>query len=313
MSMTRRLRTTGMSDPGGWWTAETLWNANLDEAMKIRFSKLSICASLLSLLLVFWVARSDAQELQYPVSAVAAADGTIYIADIDAPAIWKLKDGKLEKFFAASKKFRTPVNRPRCLAIDQKGKLLVGDSSTREVYRFDDAGKPVPLTKGGIGIPRAIVVLPSGELMVSDQELHCIWKVPAAGGTPAKFVAVPGVIAMCADNDGNLWVTSAPKHDLRKISPDGKIENVITDGPLQFPQEVAVDDAKTVYIADNYSKAIWKVPLGQKPEKMAEGAPLVSPSGVTRSGDKLIVTDPHAKAIFQVDAAGKVTKLWPAS
>ena len=118
--------------------------------------------------------------MQYPISAVAAADGTIYVADTIAPAIWKIKAGKIEKYFEGSKKYRTPMNRPCCLAIDGGGKLLVGDSATREVYRFDDAGKPTPLTKGKIGIPRAIVVMPGGDLMVTDQELHCIWKVPAA-------------------------------------------------------------------------------------------------------------------------------------
>ncbi len=281
--------------------------------MKNRIYQLLICVCAVTWSLNAALPAGNAQEMQYPISAAAAEDGTVYVADTKTPAIWKIKDGKLEMYFEGSKKYRTPMNRPRCLAIDGDGRLLVGDSATREVYRFDETGKPMPLTEGKIGIPRAIVVMPSGDLMVTDQELHCIWKVPAAGGVPEKFVAVPGVIAMCADKEGDLWVTSAPKHDLRKISPDGKIENVITDGPFQFPQEVAVDDAKTVYIADNYAKAIWKVPLGKAPVKLAEGAPLVSPAAITRSGDKLIVTDPHAKAVFQIDASGKVSKLAPAS
>ncbi len=252
-----------------------------------------------------------AEEMLYPVAAAVAPDGTLFVADTNAPAIWKIKDGKVEKYFEASKKFRTPLNRPRCLAIDQDGKLLAGDSATREVYRFDDAGKPVPLTNGGIGIPRSIAVLPGGELLVSDQELHCIWKVPAAGGDPVKFVDVPGIVALCADKDGELWVTSGPKYALRRVSLDGKIENVVAESPILFPQDVAVDDAKTVYIADNYAKAIWKVVSGQPPEKLVEGEPLVNPVGVTRAGDKLIVTDPRAKALFQIDAAGKISKIAP--
>ena len=169
----------------------------------------------------------------------------------------------------------------------------------------------MPLTKGGIGIPRAIVVLPNGDLLVADQELKRIWKVPAAGGVPEKFVDVPGLIAVCRDKDGDLWAITSPEHDLRKITADGKIENVITRGPFQFRQEVAVDDAKTVYISDNYAKAIWKVPLGKKPVKLAEGAPLVGPTGVIWTGEKLIVTDPRAKAVFEIDADGKVTKIAP--
>src|SRR3990167_3554221 len=93
----------------------------------------------------------SAQELQYPVSVAAAEDGTLYIADRNFHGIWKFANGKLEKFFEGSAKFRTPLNAVRCVAMDHQGKLLAGDSATREVYRFDEAGNPVPLTQGRIG------------------------------------------------------------------------------------------------------------------------------------------------------------------
>ncbi len=253
----------------------------------------------------------SAQEMEYPIAAAATEDGAIYVADIDVPAIWKIKDGKIEKYFEGSKKYRTPLNRVRSLAIDRDGKLLAGDSAMREVYRFDDSAQPVPLTKGGIGIPRAIAVLQNGDLMVSDQELHCIWKVPAAGGDPVLFVEVPGIIALCADKEDQLWITSSPKHDLRRVSTDGKIENIVSDGPLEFPQDVTVDDAKNVFVADNYAKTIWKIAEGKAPEKFVTGDPLISPVGITRLGDKLIVTDPRAKALFQIDSDGKITKISP--
>lgn len=275
--------------------------------MKSRLCGIVLGTLVLNCLLGLSPAAGVAQEMKYPVSAVVAEDGTIYVADLNTPAIWKIVDGKIEKYFDASKKFRTPLNRPRCLAVDGDGRLLAGDSATREVYRFDESAKPVPLTKGGIGIPRAIVVLPSGDLMVTDQELQCIWKVPAAGGAPEKFADVPGVIAMCVDKQGNFWVTSGPKVELRKITPDGKVENVIEQGPFENPQEIAVDDSNTLYIADNYAATIWKVAPGAEPAKLAEGDPLVRPTGVTCAGDKLIVTDPHAKSVFEIDASGMVT------
>jgi hypothetical protein len=39
------------------------------------------------------------------------------------------------------------------------------------------------------------------------------------------------------------------------------------------------------------------------------GEPLVNPVGLARHGDDLLVVDPRANAIFQVDARGKPTKL----
>jgi len=255
-----------------------------------------------------------AQELNYPVSIAVTADGTAFIADREYHGIWKWSNGKLEKFFEGSAKFRTPLNAVRCVAIDHQGKLLAGDSSTREIYRFDDAGTPVPLTKGQIGIPVAIAVRQSGEILVADQELQRVWKVPAAGGDKTELAAVEGIVGLCLDQDDQLWVTSRGKIPLRRIAPDGTIENVVSERIMQFPQQIVLDEAKNAYIADNYDKAIWKVPAGGgAPVKLVAGDPFVNPVGIARAGDKLLVTDPRAKAIFQVDMDGKVTKVVPGS
>lgn len=255
---------------------------------------------------------AKAQQMQYPFSATSTKSGVVFVVDTHASAVWRFENGELEKYFEASKEYRTPLNCPQCVTLDADGNLLGGDSATREACRFDDAGNPRPLTDGKIGIPRAIVVMPGGDLMVTDRELHCIWKVPADGGLPERFAAVQGVIGMCGDKDGNLWVTSGRKPKLRKISPDGQINAVVADGPFQFPQEVAIDDSKTVFVADNYAKTIWKISPGQEPVPWVEGDPLVSPVGVSWTGDTLMVTDAHAKALFEVDASGNVTQLVPA-
>ena len=252
-----------------------------------------------------------AQEMQYPVAAAVTDDGTIYIADRDFHGIWKFAGGKLEKFFEGSAKFGTPLNAVRCVAMDHQGKLLAGDSATRDVYRFDDAGQPVPLTKGKIGVPTAIAVRKSGEILVADQELMCVWKIPAEGGEPAKLADVAGIVGLCLDQDDQLWVTSRVKIQLRRVSPDGQVENVLSDRPFTFPQNIALDENKTAYITDNYAKAVWKVTAGGAPEKLIEGDPLVGPVGITRAGGKLYVTDPKAKAVFQIEPDGKVTKLVP--
>jgi hypothetical protein len=254
-----------------------------------------------------------AQEMQYPVGAAVAEDGTVYIADRNFHGIWKFAAGKLEKYFEGSAKFRTPLNAVRCVAMDHQGKLLAGDSATREVYRFDDAGKPVPLTQGKIGAPTAIAVRKSGVIVVADQELMFIWEIPAAGGEPVKLAEVAGIVGLCLDQDDQLWVTSRSKIALRRVSPDGQIENVLSDRPFPFPQNIVLDENKTAYITDNYAKAVWKVTAGGAPAKFIEGEPLVGPVGITRAGGKLFVTDPKAKAVFQVEPDGKVTKLVPSS
>ena len=76
-------------------------------------------------------------------------------------------------------------------SIDHEGNLLAGDSSTRDVYRFDADGKPQPLTDGWIGIPMAMAVAPDGTIYTADLELHRIWKMPAEGAKkPEEFAVI---------------------------------------------------------------------------------------------------------------------------
>ena len=259
---------------------------------------------------LFDATRAFAQKTEPYLLAIAAAPGgEIYIADRKLPGIWKLKDKELSVFFQADKKFRTPLNAVRCLAIDKDGKLLAGDSATRDVYRFDDAGKPTPLTAGGIGIPMGIVVDAAGDLFVTDIELGQIFKVPAAGGaaTPFAQVAAPSGIAIDADN--TLWITSRAAPSLVKVAADGKVEEVLKDRAFEMPHNISLDAEKTAYIADSYAKAIWKMAAGAAPEKWVAGEPLVNPIGLAWQGETLLCVDPRANAVFQIDKAGAVTKI----
>ncbi len=190
----------------------------------------------------------------YPVDVVQDAEGTIYVADRNLPGIWKIQDGKREVFFQGSKKFRTPLNAVRCLGIDHEGRLLAGDSSTREVYRFVD-GQPQALTNGGIGIPMGLAVNADGEIFVSDLELHRIWKVPAAGGEPQEVAQVAAPIGMFLDNQNRLWIVSRGDDQLIRLV-DGQAETVVMGNPMQFPHDVVVAEDQTAYVTDGYGKSV---------------------------------------------------------
>jgi streptogramin lyase len=191
------------------------------------------------------------------------------------------------------------------------GKLLAGDSSTRDIYRFDDAGQPQPLTAQGqpfgqIGIPMDIVNDAEGNLLVSDLELHRIVKVPKAGGNAEKVLDVNAPRGLFYDAQQQLWIISGRR--LVRFAAAGKLEVIVDAGVFEFPHTVVVKSDGAAYVCDNYANAIWKVAPGQKPEKWVSGAPLVRPVGMAALGDKLIVVDPHAKAVFEIDASGKLTK-----
>ncbi len=231
--------------------------------------------------------------MQYPLSAAVSESGTIYVGDRNLPGVWKIEGGKLSLFFEGSKRYRTPLYAVRCLAIDKAGSLLAGDSATREVYRFDKAGKPVPLTDGGIGMPMSIAVNSKGDLLVADLELHRIWKVPAAGGKPEQVAEVQAPRGVCIDSEDNVWVVSHGKNQVVRITASGKVEAVVEGRPFVFPHNIVLSPDKTAFVTDGYSKAVWRIPPGGKPEKWVSGDPLVNPVGLTWKKDNLLVVDPR--------------------
>ena len=256
-----------------------------------------------------WGVRPATAQMEYPLDLTVAKSGVIYIADRNLPGVWRVEQGKLALFFKGSKRFRTPLNAVRCVAMDADGKLLAGDSATREVYRFDQDGKPVPLTDGGIGIPMGIAVDSQGRILVSDLELHRIYRIPAEGGKPEMVAEVRAPRGITIDSNDRLWVVSHGKNRLVRVAPDGTVQTVVEGRPFEFPHTVVLGADGTAYVCDGYAKAIWKIPAGGKPSKWVSGKPFINPVGMARRGESLLVVDPHARALFEVSPAGEVAPM----
>lgn len=262
-------------------------------------------------LLLLGPISSRAADMVYPLGVTADEEGTVYVADRFLPGIWKIKGGQAEIYFQADKKFRTPLNAVWSVTIDKQGRLLAGDSATRQVYRFGEDGKPVPLLPGvGIGIPIDVDVNKAGEIIVSDQETLRIWKVPAEGGEPVELAVVPALRRLFIDADDQIWAVTGGQEPLVRVKADGTIEPVVKEPLFEFPHDVVVLDG-TAYVSDNYAHAIWKVSPDGKAEKWISGDPLIGPVGLSHRGGKLLIADPKAKTIWEADADGKLTPLIP--
>ena len=256
----------------------------------------------------------NAADFNYPLAVTATKDGIIFVADRHLPGVWKVENGKTELYFKGSKKFRTPLNAVRCLAISKDGKLLAGDSSTRDVYRFDAPDKPVPLTKASIGIPTAIAVAADGTLFVADTEVHRIWKVPAGGGKPAEFATIAAPRGLSIDSKGRLWILSisSKKGQVQRLPIDGStkdVEVVVADFPFEMPHKIVTGKNDEAWVSDNYANAIWKIDATGKPTKFIQGKPMVRPVGLFRQNESFLIADPHAKTLFSADKTGKLTVL----
>jgi hypothetical protein len=275
-----------------------------------------IALAVICLFIANMTSAAVAQEaaLQYPLAVAAAPDGVIYIADLDLPGVWKVVDGKAEIYFQGSKRFRTPLNRVRCLAIDGEGHLLAGDSATREVYRFSEDAKPEPLTNGYIGIPSAIIVGEDGTIFVADLEVERVWSFPKdglkKGEEPKEVAVVAGVRGLAFDADKKLLLATTIEDPIRRVGDDGKLEVLVKGRPFEFPHQIVVGKDGSYCVTDNYAATLWQVPAGGgEPKAFVKGDPLVKPVGLARRGDDLLVADPHAKAVFVVSPDAKITTL----
>ncbi len=253
---------------------------------------------------------AHAADESYWLHAIRSSGGAIFIVDRNMPGVWQAKDGKLSEYFRGSKTFRTPLNAARCAAFDKDGKLLVGDSSTRQVYRFEQPDKPVPLATGvGIGIPMAIVVDEAGTLFVADLELHRVFTLAPAGGQAKEFAVISAPRGLAFDKDGGLLVLSTTKNQVHKFDKDGKKTLIVKDRPFNLPHNIVVASDGNYYVTDNYDKCVWKVTPDGQTSKLVSGDPLVNPVGLFWTGEKLLVTDPRAQSVFECDLTGKLSKM----
>ncbi len=268
-------------------------------------------STLLFTLTILWLCAGVAvaqDKIQYPLDVARAADGTLYVADSGLPGIWKVSGDKLEVFFKGSKKFNTPLNRIRCVAVDGDNRVLAGCTQNREVYRFDESGKPVPLANGTIGMPMGLAVGSDGTIHVSDLETHALYRITKDGKVEryAEVVA-PGGIDI--DGANRVWVVSRGKHHLRRVSGDGQVEVVVEKQPFEFPNDVTLLDDKTAIVSDGYGKCLWKVAEGEAPAKWSQGDMFKNPVGLTSADGKVWTADSRAAGIMETGADGTAQPL----
>ena len=235
----------------------------------------------------------------YPLDVVLAKDGAAIVVDRNLPGLWKRQDEKLSVWVQGTKRFRQPLNAPRCVAIDKDGSILVGDSATREIYRIGDDGKPQPLTGGAIGIPMEIAVRADGSLMVADLETHALRKV-STDGKQIQSIARVNPRGVFVDAQDKVWVVSQDPQQLQVVDDNGKSTAIVEKRTFEFAHQVVVNSRGEAFVSDGYKKAIWRVKPGAAPEVYFSGPPLDNPVGLLLDGDDLIVTDPRARQLFRI-------------
>jgi len=251
----------------------------------------------------------DVPGMRYPLSVAAAPDGTIVVADRQLPGLWRIADGKATVLYQGEKRFRTPLNAVRAVAVGRDGTVFAADSSTRDVYRIAADGTAAPLSGGRIGIPVDLAIAASGDLYVSDLETQSIWRLPAAGGEPRKLAELAAPRGLFVDAADRLWAVAASgEAPLVRVGADGAVEPVVKTRAFEFPHDVVVRDGPggpVALVSDNYARTIWQVAADGTASPWIAGPPLVGPVGLAVAGDDVLVADPQARMIFRVGGDGR--------
>jgi uncharacterized protein (TIGR03437 family) len=267
-------------------------------------------------------ALATTSKLKGPTSAVAAPDGTLYIADSANNRIRKIGTDGIITTYAGTGLFQifsgdggpatsANLNGPHTLALDAQGNLFFTDSGNYRIRKISPSG--VINTVGGTGRPT--LSADGGPALVTDMS--------------------PGWIKVTADgtiyytDDGTTSRAGYPR--VRKIAPNGTVTTIAgtgvkgftgdggpaTSAQLDFAYGVAVDPVGALYISDGTGARVRKVDVNGIIKTFAgtgvngssgDGEPALSatfqePEGLALDSDgNLYIADAFDKKIRKVSS-----------
>ena len=168
-------------------------------------------------------------NFEYIYSVAVDGNGNVYAADVSLDKVFKISGGSVTEFLTN---------------VSSKGLVFAGDgylyvSSSSQVLKVNTAGV-VEQTFSNIPDPYGLDVDSSGNIYVASESKRVVYKVTAAGdvsvyaGTEGRSGfedGIPGTFRSPTDvaldqNTGELYVTDAINHIIRKVATDGTLSTI---------------------------------------------------------------------------------------
>ena len=224
----------------------------------------------------------------------------------------------------------------RVLKLGQDG-AVTAVAGTGEAGFSGDGGPAVSAQLRG---PAGVTLADDGSLFIADTRNHRVRRIapdgvittvagdgaPAFGGDGGLATAAQlfRPTAVAADADGALVIADSGNNRVRRVAPDGTITTVAGDGELesggdggvataaqlQAPQDVALGDDGSIYVAEPHARRVRRVhPDGTISTVAGDGTkPADGVGGMAAAPDgSLYLSDHSAQMIRRVAPDGGVT------
>nr|WP_315199022.1 NHL repeat-containing protein [uncultured Aquabacterium sp.] len=191
-----------------------------------------------------------AASFNTPRGVAVDAFGVVYVADSGNNLIRKITAAGEVTTLAGSGSPGSANNvtgtlasfdNPFGIAVDAAGNVYVADAANASIRKITAAGEVTTLAGASFSYPTGVAVDAAGNVYVSDNGGDRISKVTSGGvvtvlagsgtsasvdgtGTGASFTLPTGIVI---DATGNLYVTEADTHLIRKVTPAGVVTTLV--------------------------------------------------------------------------------------